>query len=91
MLQQGVGGYQGSMRAYLAFMGPRLAELHRVLSLKGSFYLHCDPTASHYLKGILDTIFGQGNFRNEIVWCYKSGGAGKNDFAKKHHIIFRFC
>jgi site-specific DNA-methyltransferase (adenine-specific) len=56
------------MLAYLVMMAARLVELHRVLKPSGSLYLHCDPTASHYLKIILDTIFGPENFRNEIVW-----------------------
>lgn len=56
------------MLAYLAMMAPRLIELHRVLRPTGSFYLHCDPAASHYLKIILDTLFGPGRFRSEIVW-----------------------
>ena len=49
-------------------MAARLVELHRVLKPTGSLYLHCDPTASHYLKMLLDGIFGPWNFRNEIVW-----------------------
>src|SRR5207244_7957044 len=56
------------MMAYLAMMAPRLVELHRVLKPTGSLYLHCDPTASHYLRMLLDGIFGGVNFRNEIVW-----------------------
>lgn len=56
------------MMAYLVMMAARLVELHRVLKQTGSLYLHCDPTASHYLKIILDTIFGIQNFRNEITW-----------------------
>ncbi len=56
------------MTAYLVMMTARLAELHRVLKPTGSLYLHCDPTASHYLKNILDTIFGADQFRNEIIW-----------------------
>lgn len=56
------------MLAYLSMMAPRLVELHRVLKDTGSFYLHCDPTASHYLKILLDAIFGPKNFRNEIIW-----------------------
>ena len=56
------------MMAYLVMMAARLVELHRVLKPTGSLYLHCDPTASHYLKVMLDTIFGAENFRNEIVW-----------------------
>ena len=90
VLQRGVGGYQGSMRAYLAFMGSRLVELHRVLSPKGSLYLHCDPTASHYLKGVMDTIFGDKNFRNEIVWCYKRWPSKQTNFQKMHDVILRY-
>src|SRR5436305_1342152 len=56
------------MMAYLVMMAIRLVELHRVLKPTGSLYLHCDPTSSHYLKIILDTIFGPQNFRNEIIW-----------------------
>lgn len=56
------------MMAYLAMMAPRLVELHRVLKPTGSLYLHCDPTASHYLRLVLDSIFGGEHFRNEIIW-----------------------
>jgi site-specific DNA-methyltransferase (adenine-specific) len=63
------------MMAYLVMMTARLIELHRVLKPTGSLYLHCDPTASHYLKVILDTIFNVKNFRNEIIW--------KRNFTKK--------
>lgn len=59
---------ENQMLAYLVMMAARLVELHRVLKPTGSLYLHCDPTASHYLKVVLDTIFGGENFRNEIVW-----------------------
>src|SRR5438067_5927399 len=61
------------MMAYLAMMAPRLAELHRTLKPTGSLYLHCDPTASHYLKLILDAVFGTKSFRNEIIWKRKAG------------------
>jgi adenine specific DNA methylase Mod len=56
------------MLAYLSMMAPRLVELHRVLKPTSSLYLHCDPTASHYLKLLLDAVFDARNFRNEIVW-----------------------
>lgn len=59
---------ESDMLAYLAMMAPRLVELRRILKPKGSIYLHCDPTASHYLKMLMDAIFGPQNFRNEIVW-----------------------
>ncbi len=59
---------ENQMMAYLVMMAARLLELHRVLKPTGSLYLHCDPTASHYLKTMMDTIFGPENFRNEIIW-----------------------
>ena len=57
-----------AMMAYLVMMAPRLVELRRVLKPTGSIYLHCGPTASHYLKVLMDTIFGKENFRSEITW-----------------------
>ncbi len=76
-----------AMASYLCFMMQRIIEMHRILKPTGSFYLHIDPTASHYLKIILDRIFGKNNFMNEIIWHYKSGGISKKKFAKKHDII----
>ena len=78
------------MMAYLVMMAIRMVEMHRILKPTGSLYLHCDPTASHYLKIILDAIFGTKNFRNEIVWCYRGAGYPKNDFGRRHDIIFRY-
>ena len=72
---------------YLAYMAIRLIEMHRILKDTGSIYLHCDSTMSHYIKILMDTIFGEKNFRNEIVWCYYSGGGSKRFFAKKHDVI----
>ena len=63
-----------SDKSYLVYMAIRLLELHRILKPTGSIYLHCDPTMSHYLKLVMDAIFGRKNLKNEIVWCYKSGG-----------------
>ena len=80
--------YGDDMGAFLCFMGVRLMEMRRVLREDGSIYLHCDPTASHYLKELMDAIFGRKHFRNEIVWCYKSGGRAKVHFPKKHDVIF---
>lgn len=74
--------------AYLTMMCIRLIELKRVLKDTGSIYLHCDPTASHYLKILLDTIFGKNNFQNEIVWCYTEREIAKSHWNKKHDIIF---
>jgi len=75
------------MMAYITYMAQRVIELHRILKDTGSLYLHCDPTASHYLKLLLDEIFGKKNFRNEIVWEYSTGGISKKHYAKKHDII----
>lgn len=72
---------RNDMMAYLVMMAIRLVEMHRVLKPTGSIYLHCDPTASHYVKLILDTIFGPGNFRNEIIWLRSS---------PKSHVSRRF-
>jgi site-specific DNA-methyltransferase (adenine-specific) len=67
------------MMAYLTYMAQRIIEMHRVLKETGSLYLHCDSTASHYLKSLLDSVFGKNNFRNEIVWCYSVGGKTETD------------
>lgn len=78
------------LMAYLVNMTPRLIEIHRLLKPTGSVYLHCDPTASHYLKVIMDAVFGRENFRNEIVWCYRGGGVPRRNFARKHDVILRY-
>ena len=78
---------KSEMLSYTSYMAQRLFEMRRLLKSTGSFYLHCDPTASHYLKLVMDAIFGNSNFINEIVWCYKSGGAGSKTYARKHDII----
>ena len=80
-----------SMMSYLIYMAIRIMELRRLLKPTGSIYLHCDPNASHYLKLLLDSLLGKGNFKNEIVWCYKSGGASKRLFARKHDILFFYA
>lgn len=79
--------HSDGMGAFMCFMAVRLLEMRRVLKDTGSIYLHCDPTASHYLKAVMDAIFGWRNFRNEIVWCYTSGGVSKRYFGKKHDLI----
>lgn len=75
------------MLAYLSMMAPRLLELHRVLKPTGSLYLHCDPTASHYLKMLMDAVFGPNRFQNEIVWYYKGAGISPVRWARRHDII----
>jgi len=91
-LMKAMRGYLGecSMMAYLSMMAPRLLEMRRVLKNTGSIYLHCDPTASHYLKLLMDTAFGVKNFRNEIAWCYRGAGYPKKDFGRRHDIILRY-
>jgi DNA modification methylase len=85
---------KGALLSYLVSMTLRINEIWRVLKPTGSFYLHCDPTASHYLKLVCDSIFcgGQreGEYLNEIVWCYTSGGKSKKHFAKKHDVILYY-
>ena len=76
-----------SDKSYLVYMATRLLEMPRLLKPTGSIYLHCDPTMSHYLKLMMDAIFGRDNFRNEIVWSYRTGGASKRRFARKHDIV----
>ena len=80
--------YGDDMGAFLCFMAVRLLEMRRILKPTGSIYLHCDPTASHYLKELMDAIFGKENFRNEIIWYYKNASRGKRQFAKSHDILF---
>ena len=81
---------RNQMMAYLVMMTARLVELHRVLKPTGSLYLHCDPTASHYLKIILDTIFGGQNYRNEIVWKRTSAHNDAKRFGKIHDVLFYY-
>ncbi len=79
------------MQSYLTMMAVRLLEMRRVLKDTGSIYLHCDPTASHYLKMLMDAVFGQGNFRNEIVWHYGLGGFGATRyFPRKHDTLLYY-
>ncbi len=78
--------------AYLVNMAERLIAMKAVLKPTGSIYLHCDPTASHYLKALMDLIFGRDNFRNEIVWCYTGPGSpDMQQFNRKHDTIFWYC
>ena len=84
------GLHSKAMMAYVTYMTQRIVELHRILKPTGSLYLHVDPTASHYLKLILDEIFGKTNFRNEIVWGYRTGGVSKRHFPRKHDIILTY-
>ena len=82
---------ENDMMAYLAMMAVRMLELHRVLKPTGSLYLHCDPTASHYLKILLDAVFGARNFRNEVIWkrtsSHNDAAQGLSRFGRAHDVI----
>ena len=69
--------------AYLSMMALRIEEMHRVLKSTGSLFLHCDPTASYYLKILLDAQFGVTNFRNEIIWHYRKWPSGESAVSTK--------
>ena len=80
--------WEGGMNVYVDWMKQRVMELHRVLKPTGSFYLHCDWHAGHYLKVMCDEVFGQNRFQNEIVWYYRTGGVSKKRYGRKHDTIF---
>ena len=83
---------KGSLLAYLISITLRVTEIYRVLKPTGSFYFHCDPTASHYIKLVLDGIFIQngGDFLNEIIWHYQAGTKSKTHFGRKHDTILSY-
>ena len=78
------------MMAYLIYMGLRLMEMRRVLTPRGTIYFHCDSSASHYVKMLMDGIFGKAQFRNEIIWCYRGPFGTKRDFPRRHDSILRY-
>ena len=78
---------ENDMMGYLAMMAVRLIELHRVLKPSGSLYLHCDPTASHYLKVLMDAVFDPERFANEIIWKRTSAHSGAERFGPVHDVI----
>ncbi|MDR0305033.1 MAG: restriction endonuclease [Chitinispirillales bacterium] len=84
---------KGSLLAYLISLALRVTEIHRALKKTGSFYFHCDPTASHYIKLLLDNIFVPkgGNMRNEIIWHYTGNSVPKYCLPRKHDVIFSYC
>ena len=81
VIEAAMHAHSENLGAFLCFLSVRLIECRRVLKDTGSIYLHCDPEASHYIKGVMDAVFGAKNFRSEIVWPRQSGG--KNDAVKK--------
>ncbi len=81
---------ENDMMAYLVMMANRFLELHRVLKATGSLYLHCDPTASHYLKIVLDAVFGKENFRNELVWKRTSAHSDAHRYGANVDILLYY-
>ncbi len=79
------------MLAYLSMMAPRLVELRRVLRRTGSIYLHCDPTASHYLKLLMDAVFGAKCFRNEIIWSYRRWPSPAKHYQRMHDVLLFYA
>ena len=86
---EGIGGR--SVKNYLTYIAVRLIEMHRVLKDTGSIYLHCDSTASHYLKILLDGIFGKDMFKNEVIWCYKGASGARKSFPSKYDCILFYA
>ena len=84
--------WEGStVEDFVEWMRPRVVEMRRLLTPSGSLYLHCDPKTSHYLKIMMDGIFGRGNFRNEIVWAYRRWPAKHPNFQRMHDVILRYA
>ena len=82
---------QNDMMAYLTMMAQRMIELHRVLKPTGSIYLHCDPTASHYLKLLLDAVFGATNFRSELIWRRQSAHSDARNYGSVHDTMLFYA
>lgn len=80
--------WEGGINHYVGWMRERVMEMHRVLKPTGSFYLHCDWHAAHYLKVMLDDVFDSSNFQNEVIWHYRGGGISPRRFGRKHDTIF---
>jgi DNA modification methylase len=78
---------ENDMLAYLSMMAPRLIEMRRVMKPSGSIYLHCDPTASHYLKILMDAVFKPQNFQNEVIWWYRKWSKSTNHFLRNHDVL----
>ncbi|MHA1271005.1 MAG: DNA-methyltransferase [Candidatus Helarchaeota archaeon] len=80
----------GDINQFIDWMKIRVKELYRILKGTGTLYLHCDYHSNAYMRIMLDQIFGEKNFRNEIIWCYAGGGIPKRDYPRKHDTIFRY-
>ena len=82
---------QPGLAAYLSYMTERLIWMKKLLKPTGSIYLHCDPTASHYIKIVMDAVFGHKHFRNEIIWSYRRWPAKSQNFQRMHDVILRYA
>lgn len=82
---------ENDMMAYLTMMANRLLQMHRILKQDGKIFLHCDPTASHYLKIVMDSIFGKTNFKNEIIWHYKRWPTKSSHLQRMHDVILFYA
>lgn len=80
-----------SDKSYLVYMAARLIEMRRLLRDTGSIYLHCDPTMSHYLKLLMDAVFGKGSFRNEVIWSYQRWTGATRYFQRMHDVLFFYA
>ena len=87
---KGLKAFDDELLTYAVYMAERILEMKRLLKDTGSIYLHCDPSASHYLKILMDIIFGEKNYINELIWSYRTGGVSRRYFSKKHDIIFLY-
>lgn len=83
--------YTGGLKGYLAFLHPRLVQMHRLLSPRGSLYVHLDWRTVHYVKTVLDDLFGAEQFLNEIIWSYRSGGRPSRWFMRKHDTLLLYA
>jgi len=85
------GAFDDSFNDYIGFLRPRMIEAHRILSLSGSLYLHADYREIHYIKIMLDEIFGRENFINEIIWCFSYGANSRKKWSNKHNNILFYA
>lgn len=83
--------WQGGLDSYLAFLAPRFEQMHRLLSERGSLYVHLDAHVVHYVKVMLDEVFGRSAFLNEIIWQYRTGGVARRWFGRKHDTILLYA
>jgi len=85
------GAWTGGLETYLGFLRPRLTQMHRLLSERGSLYVHLDCQAVHHVRVMLDEVFGSDNFLNEIIWSYRTGGVSRRWFGRKHDTILLYA